>query len=184
MKSQLTILMFLAILFFLLPSCQNRQMKEELEKYKEQKNKEADNIEIVKQFYHHLDRFMNEQERNAFINLWSVDSKRFGGSSDNSMSLEEMTPFLKEYYTAFPDLTHEILNLIAYNDYVAVQVKYTGIQLNEFMGIPATKKKIECKGIHVFKLNAGKITELHFIDDDLTMFQQLGMELKPSDIKK
>jgi steroid delta-isomerase-like uncharacterized protein len=92
--------------------------------------------------------------------------------------MEEMTPFLKSWYTAFPDLKHQILNIIAKNDYVVVQAKYSGTQMNEFMRIPATKKKIECKGVHIFKLDAGKIAELHFMDDDFSMFQQLGHELK------
>ena len=33
-------------------------------------------------------------------------------------------------------------------------------------------------GIHIFKLVAAKIDELHFLDDDLTMFIQLWHELK------
>jgi steroid delta-isomerase-like uncharacterized protein len=126
----------------------------------------------------HLDKFLDDQERNAFTNLWSSDSKRFGGSVDESMSMEEMTPFLISWYTAFPDLKHQIINIIAKNDYVVVQVRYTGTQINEFMGLSATKKKIECKGVHIFKLDAGKIAELHFMDDDFSMFQQLGHELK------
>lgn len=171
-------LVIMAALYLSLTSCQNKQMKEELAKFNELDKKEASNIEIVKQFYMHLDKFLNQEDQNAFNNLWSSDSKRFAGSSDASMSMEEMTPFLKMWYTAFPDLKHQIINVIAKNDYVVVQVKYTGTQMNEFMGIPATKKKIECKGVHIFKLGAGKINELHFMDDDFTMFQQLGHELK------
>jgi steroid delta-isomerase-like uncharacterized protein len=171
-------LAIITVLSMSLTSCQNKQMKEELTRFKQLENKEASNIETVKQFYMHLDKFLDEQERNAFMNLWSSDSKRFTGSSDESMSMEDMTPFLKTWYTAFPDLKHHIINVIAKNDYVVVQVKYTGTQMNEFMGIPATQKKIECKGIHIFKLVAGKITELHSMDDDFTMFQQLGHELK------
>jgi len=159
-------------------SCQNKQVKEELAKYKELESKEASNIEIVKQFYLHIDKFLDAQERNAFMNMWSSDSKRFTGSSDVPMSMEEMTPFLKSWYTAFPDLKHQIINIISKNGYVVVQVKYSGTQMNEFMGIPATKKKIECKGVHIYKLDAGKITELHSLDDDFTMLQQLGHELK------
>jgi steroid delta-isomerase-like uncharacterized protein len=159
-------------------SCQNKQINEELAKYEKLESMEASNMETVKQFYIHLDKFLDEQERNAFTNMWSSDSKRFGGSSDESMSMEEMTPFLKSWYTAFPDLKHQIINIIAKNDYVVVQVKYSGTQMNEFMGIPATKKKIECKGVHIFKVVAGKIAELHFMDDDFTMFTQLGRELK------
>jgi steroid delta-isomerase-like uncharacterized protein len=178
MKTLRNVLVIMTALSLSFTSCQNKKVKEELAKYKDLESKEASNIGIVKQFYMHIDKFLDEQERNVFMNMWSSDSKRFAGSSDVSMSMEEMTPFLKSWYTAFPDLKHQIINIIAKNDYVVVQVKYSGTQMNEFMGIPATKKKIECKGVHIFKLAAGKITELHFMDDDFTMFQQLGHELK------
>jgi predicted ester cyclase len=178
MKSLRNVLVIMTALCLSFTSCQNKQEKEELAKYKDSESKEASNIEIVKQFYMHLDNFLDELERTVFTNMWSSDSKRFGGSSDESMLMEEMTPFLKSWYTAFPDLKHQIINIIAKNDYVVVQVKYTGTQLNEFMGIAANKKKIECKGVHIFKVVAGKIVELHFMDDDFTLFTQLGRELK------
>jgi len=178
MKSLRNVLVIMTALCLSFTSCQNKQVKEELAKYKDSEVKEASNIETVKQFYLHLDKFLDEQERNAFNNMWSSDSKRFGGSSDESMSMADMLPFLKSWYTAFPDLKHQLVNIIAKDDYVVVQVQYTGTQMNEFMGIPATKKKIECKGVHIFKVVAGKIAELHFMDDDFTMFTQLGRELK------
>jgi predicted ester cyclase len=161
-----------------LSSCQNKQNIEELAKYKESEAKKAANIEIVKQFYTHLDKFLNEEDYKAFLELWTPDSKRFGGSLDSSMSLEEMTPFLKMYYTAFPDLKHHLTNIIAENDYVVVQLKYTGTQEAEFMGIAPSHMKIECKGVHIFKLTEGKVSELHFLDDDLTMLNQMGIQLK------
>lgn len=85
-----------------LTSCKNKQVNEELANYKESESREASNIQTVKQFYMHLDKFLNEQERNAFTNMWSSDSKRFGGSSNESMSMEEMTPFFKILVYRFP----------------------------------------------------------------------------------
>lgn len=178
MKKLMNSLVMLMVLCLPVTSCQDKQAKEELAKFKAQEAKEAANIETVKQFYIHLDKFMNAEDQKITLASFTADSKRFGGSSEVSMSLEEMTPFLKMYYTAFPDLTHHLNIFIANGDYVAVQLKYTGTQAAEFMGIPPSGKKIECKAVHVFKLDAGKITELHFVDDDLTMFQQLGRELK------
>jgi steroid delta-isomerase-like uncharacterized protein len=178
MKKLLNSMVIMTVVCLSMSSCQYKQTKEELAKFKDLENKKVGNIEIVKQFYTHLDKFLNEEDYKAFINLWSSDSKRFGGSSDASMSLEDMTPFLKMYYTAFQDLTHHITNIISENDYVVVQLKYTGTQEGEFMGIPPSHKKIECKGVHIFKLAEGKVSELHFLDDDLTMFNQLGRELK------
>jgi predicted ester cyclase len=162
----------------ILPSCQGQQAKEELARFRALEAKKARNIETVRRFYEHLDRFLNEDDQKAFMNLWASNSKRFGGSSDESMSIEEMTPFLKAYYTAFPDLKHHLVNILAEDDYVVVQLKYSGTQVGEFMGIRPSRKKIDCKGIHILKVDADKITELHFLDDDLTMFTQLGRELK------
>jgi predicted ester cyclase len=135
-------------------------------------------MEVVKQFYTHLDKFLNQEDQNAFINLWTSDSKRFGGSSDESMSIKDMTPFLTMYYTAFPDLKHQIVNMIADSDFVVVQVNYSGTQVGKFMGILPTHRKIDCKGVHIFKINADKVAELHFLDDDFAMFSQLGHQPK------
>jgi len=171
-------LVIVTVMCLSLMSCQDKQGKEELAKFKESDKKEAANIETVKQFYKHLDKYLDEQERSALISMWATDSKRYGGSSDVSMTMVEMTPFLTSWYTAFPDLKHQLVNTIARDDYVVVQVKYSGTLMNEFMGIPASGKKIECKGVHIFRLVAGKIAELHFMDDDFTMFTQLGREFK------
>lgn len=183
MKKLTISLVIMTALCLSLTSCQDKQAMEELAKYKAQEAKEAANIETVKQFYIHQDKFLNVEDQKITLGLFAADSKHFGGSSEVSIPMEEITPFLKMYYTAFPDLTHHLNNFIAKGDYVAVQLKYTGTQATEFMGIPPSGKKIECKAVHVFKLDAGKITELHFVDDDLAMFTQLGMEMKASDKK-
>jgi len=159
-------------------ACQDQAANRELAQFRGMEAQKAKNIETVKEFYAHLDGFLNERDHKAFMGMWSADSKRFGGSSGESMSLEQMGPFLKEWYTAFPDLKHQLLNVMADGDYVAVQVRYTGTQRAEFMGIPPSGKKIDCKGMHVLKVAGGKVAELHFVDDDLTMFNQLGRELK------
>jgi predicted ester cyclase len=159
-------------------SCQGQAASKELAGFKAMEAKKARNIETVKSFYEHLDGFLNERDQKAFMSLWAPDSKRFGGSADKSMSIEEMTPFLKEYYSAFPDFKHQFLNVVADGDYVVVQLKYTGTQRADFMGVHSSGRKIECKGIHVLKVTGDKIAELHFVDDDLTMFSQLGRELK------
>jgi predicted ester cyclase len=159
-------------------SCQDQGVIGELARFKELEAKKARNVETVKAFYQHLDGFLNAADHQAFMDLWAADSKRFGGSSNESMALEQMEPFLKSWYTAFPDLKHELLNVVADGDYVVAKVRYTGAQRAEFMGVQPSGKRIDCKGIHLLKVADGKIAELHFVDDDMTMFNQLGRELK------
>jgi len=159
-------------------SCQDQASVGELARFRESEAQKARNIETVKTFYEHLDGVLNDAHRTSFMSMWTADSKRFGGSSDESMSLEQMEPFLKGWYTAFPDLKHQLVNVVADGNYVVAKVRYTGTQRAEFMGVQPSGKKIDCRGIHMLKLADGKIAELHFIDDDLTMFNQLGRELK------
>jgi predicted ester cyclase len=159
-------------------SCQDQAATTELRRFREVETKKARNIETVRRFYQHLDGFLNEADHREFIGLWAADSKRFGGSADESTRFEEMEPFLRSWYTAFPDLKHQILSVVADGDYVVVKLRYAGTQRGEFMGMLPSGKRIDCKGMHMLKLADGKIAELHFIDDDLTMLNQLGRELK------
>jgi len=159
-------------------SCQDQAARTELTRFREVEAKKARNIETVRRFYQHLDGFLNEADHREFVGLWAADSRRFGGSADESSPIEQMEPFLKSWYTAFPDLKHQVLSVVANDDYVVVKIRYTGTQRGEFMGIQPSGKRIDCKGMHMLKVADGKIAELHFIDDDLTMFNQLGRELK------
>jgi len=155
-------------------SCQNQQMQEELAKFQDLKAVEANNIEVIKEFY----KFLDEQNLDACSELFPAGSKGYMGSSNESFSFEDIKPFIKSYYTSFPDYKHEIENIFASNDFVVAQLKYTGTHKSRFMEIESTGNKIEYKGIFIFKMTDGKISELWGIEDDLTMMTQLGLELK------
>ena len=179
MKTRPIILVFLLMAFScLIPmltlSCQNGQTKDELAKYKKIKILEERNIEIAKKFY----RFLDEQELDSCTTLFAENSKGYLGSSEESLQFVDIIPFIKSYYTAFPDYKHEIENIFASGDYVVAKLKYTGTQTATFMEIPSTGKKIKYKGIFIFKILNGQIVESWGIEDDLTMMQQLGLGLK------
>jgi predicted ester cyclase len=161
-------------ILFLMISCQDKQAKEELTKFKEVKVTEAKNIDIAKKFY----RFLDEQKLDSCIALFAVNNKGYIGSSNESFQFADIIPYIKSYYTAFPDYKHEIENIFASGDYVVSQLKYSGNQASAFMEIPSTGKKIDYKGIFIFKIQSGKIVESWGIEDDLTMMKQLGLELK------
>jgi len=135
---------------------------------------EAANIESIKEIYMLLD----EQNLEACKEMYSDSAKGYMGSSEESFTFEEIIPYIQMYYTAFPDYQHHIENIFAADDYVVAQLKYTGTHTSKFMEIDSTGNKIEYKGIFVFKLVDGKITEQWGIEDDLTMMSQLGLELK------
>lgn len=166
------------LIFALIPlltlACQDKQTEVELAEFKEIKALETNNIAIVQKLY----RFIDEQKLDSCNNFMAENNKGYMGSSDEPFKFKDIIPFIESYYSAFPDYKHEIENIFASGDYVVAQLKYTGTQAADFMEIPSTGNKIEYKGIFVFKILDGQINEFWGVEDDLTMMQQLGLELK------
>jgi len=59
-----------------------------------------------------------------------------------------------------------------------------GTHQGEFQGIPATGNKVEISGIIISRIENGKIVEEREDWDLLGFMQQLGLELKPKEVKK
>ncbi|MFN8486832.1 MAG: ester cyclase [Caldilineaceae bacterium] len=65
--------------------------------------------------------------------------------------------------------------MIAEGDQVMVRWTFCGAQQGEFFGLPPTNKSVTYAGITIFRIVAGKITEIQNIADRLWMWQQLGV---------
>ena len=72
--------------------------------------------------------------------------------------------------TAFPDVIVTEEDLIAAGDRVVERSSVIGTHKSEFMGIPATNRKISWSEIHIYRLENGKIAE-HWVE--LSMFELL-----------
>jgi steroid delta-isomerase-like uncharacterized protein len=80
-------------------------------------------------------------------------------------------------FKAFPDFHQEINDLIISPDgkKASVLVTITGTNKGDFMGMPATNKKINILGIDNMHLESGKFTDHWGFVDSQAMMQQLGM---------
>lgn len=87
---------------------------------------------------------------------------------------------MKEFYTAFPDFTHVVEEMVAEGDRVAVTLRFEGTHQGEFMEIPATGKKISYAGVQILRIVDGVCTENWALDDNLSFMTQLGMQLAPA----
>lgn len=79
------------------------------------------------------------------------------------------------FRTAFPDLQITVEDLIAKGDKVWAYTTMRGTNKGEFMGMPATGKKVEVKGFDIVRFVNGKAVEHWGLNDDLGMMQQLGV---------
>ena len=79
------------------------------------------------------------------------------------------------FYAGFPDLYHTIDAVVAEGDSAAVRFTLRGTNTGEFMGMPATGKRIEVTATAVQHIVDGKVARLWAQFDQLGLMQQLGV---------
>ncbi|MBI3738243.1 MAG: ester cyclase [Chloroflexi bacterium] len=75
----------------------------------------------------------------------------------------------------FPDYHTAIDDLIAEDDKVAARITMTGTHNGDFMGIPATGKRVEFTGMYFVRIKDGKIIEHWGEEDGVSLLTQLGV---------
>ena len=79
------------------------------------------------------------------------------------------------FRTAFPDWHSDLHLLIAEGDLVAEHFTARGTHVGEIMGIGATGREVRLRGINIFRVRNGRITERWGRLDDLGFLRQLGV---------
>jgi steroid delta-isomerase-like uncharacterized protein len=97
-----------------------------------------------------------------------------GGSGREYHGLKDLKQYFSEFYDAFPDVHFTLDDMVVEGDKVVKRYTMTGTHKGEFMGIPATNKKITLWGIEIDRIAGGKIVESWARYDTLGMMQQLG----------
>lgn len=82
--------------------------------------------------------------------------------------------FFAYWVQAFPDLTCTVHDRIAEGDRVVDFFTLEGTHQGEFLGIPATGKRVKYNGMHIFSFANGQITGHWNVLDLLTLMSQLG----------
>lgn len=77
-------------------------------------------------------------------------------------------------FVAFPDFHRMKEDTIAEGDKVVARYTVTGTHQAEFMGVPATGKKVSFSWITIYRIADGKVAEEWLLFDQLGLLQQLG----------
>jgi len=179
MKKLCMILSFALILCFTF-GCQDKEAMAELEAMKAQAEVEEQNKEIILKMI----ELMNSGN---FAELDTVISKdciiHYPGGQD-VIGLEAFLEHMKVGFAPFSDLEGTQSDLIAERDKVFYRLTLVAAHQGEFMGSPATGKRIKWTQMELCHISDGKIVEWWVEQDNLGFMQQLGMELKPKEAKK
>lgn len=76
---------------------------------------------------------------------------------------------------AVPDLRCEVKDLLITKDKVTIRMVFKGTHLGMFAGVNPSGKTIEFNAVDVLRIEDGKIIENWHLEDNLTLFQQLGI---------
>jgi steroid delta-isomerase-like uncharacterized protein len=128
------------------------------------------NKQLIRQYFEAYDR---------------QDTERIGrlvSSNNYSFHIPEMPPMdwngTKQLYAAiwstFPDLHHDILDIVAEGDKVAVRYNIIGTPKGELQGIAPTGKEVSFSAMEFITLNDGKVAEEWEVTDTMGLMQQIG----------
>lgn len=87
------------------------------------------------------------------------------------------------FLAGYPDLHWTVEDLIAEEDKVVACWTISGTHKGDFMGIPATNKKVSVDGMTIHHITNGKIMDSYSNWDALGMMQQLGVVPAPGQPK-
>jgi steroid delta-isomerase-like uncharacterized protein len=76
--------------------------------------------------------------------------------------------------SAFPDFKATIDDILAEGDKVVLRMTWSGTQKGEFMGVPATGKRVSFGVIDIIRISNGKFVEHWGQMDSMSLMQQLG----------
>jgi steroid delta-isomerase-like uncharacterized protein len=131
----------------------------------------ATNKEVIRAFIEevlnqgHFER-MNDHVLENFIELDPLPGQKQGR--------EGLKAVLIGFRAAFPDIHWTIAEQISEGDKVVTRFAWTGTHRDTFLGVPATGRWVEVKGVVIDRLESGKMADSRILMDTLSLMQQLG----------
>ncbi len=133
---------------------------------------EEQNKQLVRQFFELLDG--HDADRIGQLLVSSTNYTFHVGGMSSPLDWNEHKRLLAGVTNAFPDLHHEIVDMVAEGDKVAVRLNVTGTHKGEFQGIPPTGKELSLDEMGLITIIDGKITEGWISADMMRLMQQIG----------
>ena len=129
------------------------------------------NKRIVSQFFELLGRHDTERMEQLLV---SSAQYSFHPSGMPPLDWNGHKQLLASITLAFPDLHHDIKDMVAEGDKVAVRLNVTGTHKGEFQGIPPSGRKLSLDEMAFLTIVDGRITEGWITSDTMSFMQQIG----------
>jgi len=123
-----------------------------------------------------LYELVNTGDVDAFDDVLADDFVEHEETPGLAPTREGVKEFFRMYIAAFPDLRMDPQDVLTSGDKVVSRVRATGTHRGEFMGIPATGKRVDVQLIDIVRFGDDGLAHEHWgVFDALRMMQQLGL---------
>jgi steroid delta-isomerase-like uncharacterized protein len=130
------------------------------------------NAAIARQWF---EQFWNEKKFDTIEKLVAPDCRLHGhADNDEVVGIAEFRQFAQALQKAFPDIHIDVEDTISEGDRTVARWVSRGTHQADFMGIPASGRKIVVRGTSVIHFADGKIVESWDSWDKLGMLQAVG----------
>lgn len=146
-----------------------------------QNNSPDENKQIVRRF---VEECWNQGSMNKVSELLA-DQVRFHDPVFPNMNpgIQNIKNHIELSRKAYPDLKFTIDDTIAERDEVVVHWTARGTHKGQFLGMPATNRKITVDGTSIYRLEGSKIAESHANWNLASMMAQLGVFEVPKEAR-
>jgi steroid delta-isomerase-like uncharacterized protein len=96
---------------------------------------------------------------------------------EHESGIEAFTRHVTRVRAIFPDIKFTIVDLFEADGKVATRWSARGTHKAEFLGVPATGKRVTVTGVTITRFSRGKIVESWASWDALGLLQQLGVDV-------
>jgi len=141
----------------------------------------TDNLQHNKELVLDVVAAIDEQDYDRLRELWPEDLIIRMVGVPEPMSRDAVIELIQGFYTAFPDNSHEIHEIVAEGELVAVHMTNNATHQDNFEGIPPTGQTISYEAVHIVRFQSGVIREWWLFEDNLGLMFQMGMELRPKE---
>jgi steroid delta-isomerase-like uncharacterized protein len=122
-----------------------------------------------------LYELLNAGDIDGFGELVAEDFVEHEETPGLEPSKEGVKQLFRMYRAAFPDLRMEAQDVLASGDKVVARVRATGTHQGEFLGMPASGKRVEVQLIDIIRFGDDGLAHEHWgVLDALALMQQLG----------
>ena len=132
------------------------------------------NSEIVKRCW----ELMESGRLDGLADVWAPDVE-FKAPGTALRGIEQIRPFLEVFFTAFPDLKHQVVTTTEGGDAVALELRVTGTHTRPLRTpngeVPPTGRKVVWETCDVIRVKNGKVTAWHAYWDQVAFLTQLGL---------